>query len=72
MLQEYANSLDMESSPVLTSIALVNSAKMVNRLCLNPKTHNYSIPHPLFGNEDCPHKHITENFVPKLSTKAKV
>ncbi|RXG57031.1 Vitellogenin [Armadillidium vulgare] len=70
-LMEYVKRLNIETNPLLTSSALINFASLAERVCINHKKINYTIPYALFGRENCGPEQILGDFLPFLEEKAK-
>ncbi|KAB7506438.1 Hemolymph clottable protein, partial [Armadillidium nasatum] len=70
-LMEYVKRLNIETNPLLTSSALINFASLAERVCINHKKINYTIPYALFGRENCDPAQILSDFLPFLEEKAK-
>ncbi|RXG57032.1 Vitellogenin [Armadillidium vulgare] len=70
-LMEYVKRLNIETNPLLTSSALINFASLAERVCINHKKINYTIPYALFGKENCSPAQILSDFLPFLEEKAK-
>ncbi|RXG67836.1 Hemolymph clottable protein [Armadillidium vulgare] len=70
-LMEYVKRLNIETNPLLTSSALINFASLAERVCINHKKINYTIPYALFGKENCGPEQILSDFLPFLEEKAK-
>lgn len=63
-LAKYVKTLNIQESPFLASTVWINYASVLNRVCLNRRTWNYTIPHTVFGRQDCSPSKVVNDILP--------